>query len=173
MACAYIVRLKASPGEIWEHVVRIGGRTGWYYGGPLWRIRGSMDKLIGGTSLRRGRRHPMTLYIGDALDFWRVLEISAPFRLLLLSEMKLPGEAILEFRICPVGQGECELQQIARFLPRGFLGLLYWYSLYGAHRWLFKGMLRTIAREVGKPVVKGPERFEPTLHLVCTIDRNL
>ena len=165
-----MVRLKASPGEIWEHIVRIGGRTGWYYGGPLWRIRGWMDKLIGGTSLLRGRRDPMTLYVGDALDFWRVLEVSAPFRLLLLSEMKLPGEAILEFKICPVGQGECELQQIARFLPKGFLGLLYWYSLYGAHRLLFKGMLRTIAREVGKPVVKGPERFEPNLHLVCRID---
>lgn len=160
----YKVRLKASPAEIWEHIVRIGGRTGWYYGGPLWRIRGSMDKLIGGTSLRRGRRHPKKLYVGDALDFWRVLEVSAPFRLLLLSEMKLPGEAILEFKICPAGQGECELQQIARFLPRGFCGLLYWYSLYGAHQWLFKGMLRTIAREVGKPVEKGPERFEPTSH---------
>jgi len=84
--------------------------------------------------------------------------------------MKLPGEAILEFKICPVGHKECELQQVARFLPRGVLGLLYWYSLYGAHRVLFKGMLRTIAREVGKPVVKKPERFEPELHLVCRLD---
>lgn len=169
LVCAYRVRLKASPAEIWEHIVRIGGRTGWYYGGPLWRIRGWLDKLIGGTSLLRGRRDPMTIYVGDALDFWRVLEVSAPFRLLLLSEMRLPGEAILEFKICPVGQRECELQQVARFLPKGFLGLLYWYSLYGAHRLLFSGMLRTIAREVGKPVVKGPERFEPDLHLVCRI----
>lgn len=170
LACAYMVRLKASAGEIWEHIVRIGGRTGWYYGGPLWRIRGWLDKLLGGTSLLRGRRHAAELYVGDALDFWRVLEVSAPFRLLLLSEMKLPGEAILEFKICPVGQNECELQQVARFLPKGVLGLLYWYSLYGAHRILFKGMLRTIAREVGKPLVKGPERFEPALHLVCRID---
>jgi len=170
LACAYRIRLKASPVEIWEHIVRIGGQTGWYYGGPLWRLRGWLDKLIGGTSLLRGRRDPMTLYVGDALDFWRVLEVSAPFRLLLLSEMKLPGEAILEFRICPTGQGECELQQVARFLPKGFLGLLYWTSLYGAHRLLFKGMLRTIAREVGRPVVKGPERFEPNLHLVCRIE---
>lgn len=170
LACAYRVRLKALPAEIWEHIVTIGGRTGWYYGGPLWRIRGWLDKLFGGTSLLRGRRDPMKLYVGDALDFWRVLEVSAPFRLLLLSEMKLPGEAILEFKICPVGHKECELQQVARFLPRGVLGLLYWYSLYGAHRVLFKGMLRTIAREVGKPVVKKPERFEPELHLVCHLD---
>ncbi|HOV88070.1 MAG TPA: DUF2867 domain-containing protein, partial [Syntrophobacteraceae bacterium] len=121
-------------------------------------------------SLMRGRRDPRTLYVGDALDFWRVLEVSAPFRLLLLSEMKLPGEAILEFTISPGGQGECELRQVARFLPKGTVGLLYWYSLYGAHQLLFKGMLRTIAREVGKPIVKGPERFEPRLDLVCRID---
>ncbi|MHC1725346.1 MAG: SDR family oxidoreductase [Syntrophobacteraceae bacterium] len=170
LACAYRVQLRASPGEVWEHIVRIGGRTGWYYGGMLWRIRGWLDKLFGGTSLLRGRRDPMTIYVGDALDFWRVLEVSAPFRLLLLSEMKLPGEAILEFGICPVGHGVCELQQVARFLPKGFLGLLYWNSLYGAHRFLFKGMLRTIAQEVGKPVVRGPERFEPKSHLVCRID---
>lgn len=170
LACAYRIRIEASPGEIWEHIVRIGGLTGWYYGGPLWRIRGWLDKLFGGTSLLRGRRDPRNLYVGDALDFWRVLEVSAPFRLLLLSEMKLPGEAILEFRICPLGRNECELQQVARFLPKGFLGLAYWYSLYGAHRILFKGMLRTIAREVGKPVTRGPERFEPGLNLVCRID---
>ncbi|MHC1727659.1 MAG: SDR family oxidoreductase [Syntrophobacteraceae bacterium] len=170
LACAYRVRLKTSPREIWEHIVRIGAQTGWYFAGPLRRIRGWMDKLIGGTGLQRGRRDPMTLYVGDTLDFWRVLEVSAPFRLLLLSEMKLPGEAILEFRICPVGRGECELQQIARFLPKGFLGLLYWFSLYGAHRLLFKGMLRTIVREIGKPLVKGPERFAPKAELVCRID---
>jgi len=170
LACAYRVRIKASAGEIWEPIVRIGGQTGWYYGGPLWRIRGWLNKLIGGPSLMRGRRDPRTLYVGDALDFWRVLEVSAPFRLLLLSEMKLPGEAILEFTISPGGQGECELRQVARFLPRGTVGLLYWYSLYGAHQLLFKGMLRTIAREVGKPIVKGPERFEPRLDLVCRID---
>ncbi len=167
LTCAYKVRLKASPEEIWEQITRIGGRTGWYYGGPLWRIRGWLDRLFGGTSLLRGRRDPRTLYVGDALDFWRVLEVVAPFRLLLLSEMKLPGEAILEFKIYPVGRGECELQQVARFLPRGFTGLLYWYSLYSAHRFLFKGMLRTIAKEVGKPMVKGPERFEPKVQQVC------
>jgi uncharacterized protein YbjT (DUF2867 family) len=170
LACAYTVRIEASPAEIWEHIIRIGGRTGWYYGGPLRRIHGRVDKLSGGIGRLREKRDPLTLHAGDALDFWRVLEVSAPFRIMLLSEMKLPGQAILEFNIGPVGKGECELQQVAWFFPRGFCGLLYWYSLYGAHRWLFKGMLRTIAREVGKPVVKGPERFEPTFQPVCRTD---
>lgn len=168
--CSYRIRLKATPDEVWEPIIRIGGRTGWYYGGPLWRMRGWLDRVLGGTGLRRGRRHPVQLYVGDALDFWRVLDIKAPYRLLLLSEMKLPGEAILEFRIIPKGKGESELQQIARFLPRGFAGMVYWYSLYACHQWLFKGMLRTIASEAGKPVLQEPARFKPRLDLECQID---
>ncbi len=169
MECGYRIRLRAAPEQIWEHIVRIGGETGWYYGESLWRIRGWLDKLFGGTSLRRGRRHPTALYVGDALDFWRVIETSAPFRLLLLSEMKLPGEAILEFKITPMGNGETELQQLSRFLPKGMVGLLYWYVLYLAHQWLFRGMLRTISRAVGMPVVSGPERFTPKIHSSCKI----
>lgn len=170
MRCGYSIRLKAEPEAIWRRIVRIGGETGWYYGGSLWRLRGWLDKLFGGTSLSRGRRHPYELYVGDALDFWRVLDLSPPYRLLLLSEMKLPGEALLEFKITPLGNGETELQQLSRFLPKGFLGLLYWYSLYGAHQWLFKGMLSTIAKAVGKPVLSGPRRFTPKLQLSCTYD---
>lgn len=169
MKCGYKVLLKASPEEVWEPIVRIGGQTGWYYAEPLWRARGWLDKLFGGTSLRRGRRHPSTLYVGDALDFWRVLDVAPPYRLLLLSEMKLPGRAILEFKVIPAGNGLTELQQLSRFLPQGFLGLLYWYGLYGAHQWLFKGMLRTIAKAAGRQVIKGPERFTPKLQLSCKI----
>ncbi|MFZ2445928.1 MAG: SDR family oxidoreductase [Syntrophobacteraceae bacterium] len=170
MKCGYKIRLHASPEEVWEPIVRIGGRNGWYYGESLWIIRGWLDKIFGGTSLRRGRRHPTTLYVGDALDFWRVLDVSAPNHLLLLSEMKMPGEAMLEFRITPVGKGQTELSQLSRFLPRGTLGLLYWYSLYGAHQWIFKGMLRTIARATGKPLLKGPVRFTPKLPGTCVIE---
>ncbi len=171
MECGYRIVLRATPEEIWQPIVRIGGETGWYYGGPLWRLRGWMDRLLGGAGLRRGRRNPVTLYVGDALDFWRVLDVSAPYRLLLLAEMRLPGEAILEFKITPIQKGETELQQLSRFVPRGFLGMAYWYSLYGAHQWLFKGMLRTIAREVGRPVVRGPRRFTPKLQLTCQLPR--
>jgi hypothetical protein len=167
--CGYKIRLQASAEEIWAQIVRIGGKTGWYYGESLWQMRGWLDKLFGGTSLHRGRRHPYDLHIGDALDFWRVLDLSPHFRLLLLSEMKLPGEAILEFKITPKREGETDLQQLSRFLPRGFLGLLYWYSLYPAHQWLFRGMLRAIARAVGKPVLKGPERFTPKIQPSCEI----
>lgn len=163
MTCGYKIRLRASPEEVWEPIVRIGGRNGWYYGESLWILRGWLDKMFGGTSLRRGRRHPTTLYVGDALDFWRVLEVSPPNHLLLLSEMKTPGEAMLEFHISPVGDGQTELRQLSRFLPRGSLGLLYWYSLYGVHQWIFRGMLKTIAKATGKRVIKGPERFTPKL----------
>lgn len=163
MRCGYSIRMLASPEEVWEHIVRIGGQTGWYYGGPLWRMRGWLDKIFGGTSLSRGRRHPSILYVGDALDFWRVLEVAAPNRLLLLSEMKMPGEALLEFDITDLGNGQIELKQLSRFRPRGVAGLLYWYSLYPPHQWLFRGMLETIASAVGKPLLDGPRRFTPKL----------
>ncbi len=163
MECGYQIRLRASPEEVWEPIVRIGGRNGWYYGESLWILRGWLDKLIGGTSLGRGRRHPSTLYVGDALDFWRVLEVSPPNYLLLLAEMKTPGEAMLEFHVNRVEDGVVELRQLSRFVPRGFLGLLYWYSLYGVHQWIFRGMLTTIAKATGKAVVKGPDRFTPKL----------
>jgi uncharacterized protein YbjT (DUF2867 family) len=167
--CGYSIRLRASAEEIWSQIVRIGGQNGWYYGESLWQIRGWLDKLFGGTSLHRGRRHPYDLHIGDALDFWRVLELSSPSHLLLLSEMKLPGEAILEFKIIPLPGEETELRQLSRFVPRGFPGLLYWYVLYPAHQWLFRGMLRAIARAIRKPVTRGPQRFTPKIQPLCKV----
>lgn len=170
LECGYKIRIKASPEEIWQHVVRIGGENGWYFADYLWGIRGLLDRLLGGAGLNRGRRHPTQLYVGDALDFWRVLEIEAPYRLVLLAEMKLPGEAVLEFRVRELSNGDAELRQLARFLPHGLAGLSYWYGLYPFHGWIFGGMLQTIAKAVGKPVVKGPERFTPTLQHACRID---
>jgi uncharacterized protein YndB with AHSA1/START domain len=167
--CGYRVTLEASPEEVWEPVSRIGGKTGWYHGNALWWLRGTMDRLAGGSGLRRGRRHPSQLYVGDALDFWRVLEVEPPSRLVLLAEMKMPGEALLEFRITPRGQGRTELEQLSRFLPRGLGGIAYWYSLYPFHQWIFGGMLKAIARSIQKPVVSGPERFTPKLYHACSI----
>jgi hypothetical protein len=169
MRCGYRIVVRASAEELWEPIARIGGRTGWYYGEALWIMRGWLDKLLGGTSLRRGRKHPSRLYVGDALDFWRVLDFSAPRRLLLLAEMKTPGEAMLEFRINPAGNGLTELVQLSSFMPRGLPGLLYWYGLYPAHQWIFRGMLRTIAKAAGKPVIEGPERFTSKLGPSCGI----
>ncbi len=169
LECGYRVRLKAEPEEVWNPIVKIGGKNGWYFGNSLWGIRGWLDRFIGGSGLRRGRRHPTQLYVGDALDFWRVLEVDPPRHLMLLAEMKLPGEAILEFKIKPVGDGQTELEQLSRFVPRGLSGLAYWYSLFPFHEWIFGGMLRTIARELGKPITQGPERFTPKLQHACRI----
>jgi uncharacterized protein YbjT (DUF2867 family) len=169
LECGYRVRLRAQPEELWGLVARIGGKTGWYFGDTLWWLRGWLDRLIGGIGLRGGRRHPTELRVGDALDFWRVLEVDRPNRLLLLAEMKTPGEALLEFRIIAQGGAECELQQKSRFLPRGLWGILYWYGLYPFHQWIFRGMLRGLARAAGKPITGRLQRFTPKLPQTCRI----
>jgi hypothetical protein len=159
--CAYRIRLRAEPGQVWSPIAEIGGERGWYFGNLLWKIRGLLDRLAGGSGLRRGRRHPRELYTGEALDFWRVLDVDPPHRLLLLAEMKMPGEATLEFRISGDTGGEAELSQISSFLPRGLWGIVYWYVLYPAHVWLFRGMLRAVAQRTGHTVLSGPEPFDP------------
>jgi hypothetical protein len=169
MRCGYRARLQASAPDVWQSVSRIGGKTGWYFGDFLWRLRGILDFLVGGVGLRRGRRHPSAIGVGDALDFWRVLEVEASRRLLLQAEMKTPGEALLEFQITPVGTGQVQLQMLSRFLPKGLFGILYWYGLYPFHQWIFFGMLKAIAKSIDKPILHGPERFTPKLHNTCTL----
>lgn len=159
--CSYHVHLWATVEQVWQSISQIGGVRGWYFGNTLWRLRGELDRLVGGIGLQRGRRDPTQLFVGDALDFWRVLEVEAPYRLLLLAEMKLPGEALMEFRITYLENGQTELRQISRFLPKGLLGILYWYSLMPFHKWIFRGMLKAIAKSIGKPIAYGPERFTP------------
>jgi uncharacterized protein YbjT (DUF2867 family) len=123
-----------------ENIWGIGGENGWYYGNWLWKIRGFMDKLAGGVGLRRGRTSEDSLNAGDALDFWRVLYANKEEgRLLLFAEMKLPGEAWLEFRIV-----DNELIQTATFRPLGLLGRMYWYAVLPFHEFIFKGMIRNI-----------------------------
>ena len=158
LSLSYRIRLQATPDEVWQPLTRIGGATGWYYGDSLWAIRGWADRLLGGAGLRRGRRHPTELHPGDALDFFRVLEIEPNQRLLLLAEMKMPGEATLEFRLTALPDGATELTQTARFLPHGLLGIAYWYLLDPFHKKIYPGMLRSIAAATGKPITAGPER---------------
>lgn len=169
MNCGYRARLAALPEELWQPISKIGGKTGWYFADTLWRLRGIMDRLAGGVGLRRGRRHPTEIYVGDALDFWRVLKVEAPHRLMLLAEMKTPGEALLEFQIDPLGEGRVELRMLSRFLPRGLWGMVYWYTLLPFHRLIFFGMLKSIARSINKPIVSGPEHFLPEDHDRCAI----
>jgi hypothetical protein len=169
MNCGYRARINATVEDVWQPVSRIGGKTGWYFGNFLWRLRGIMDRLVGGVGLRRGRRHPTEIGVGDALDFWRVLEVDPPQRLLLVAEMKTPGEALLEFQISSLENGQVELQMLSRFLPRGLFGILYWYGLYPFHQWIFYGMLKAIAKSIQKPLASDPERFTPKLHTSCAL----
>ena len=122
--------------KIWS----IGGETGWYYANWLWKLRGFADRIIGGVGLRRGRTNPHEITPGDSVDFWRVLFADKnEGRLLLFAEMKLPGEAWLEFKM----EGD-ELVQTATFRPLGLWGRLYWYSVLPFHGFIFKGMLKNL-----------------------------
>ncbi len=159
LQCGFSVSLKASLSQVWGPIHRIGGKNGWYYASFLWQIRGWMDRLAGGVGLQRGRRSSSRLYTGDALDFWRVLDIDPPHRITLLAEMKTPGEAILEITLTPQPDGVTQLKLLSRFLPKGLMGILYWYLLYPFHEVIFRGMLQAIAKDVGRPIVTGPERF--------------
>jgi uncharacterized protein YbjT (DUF2867 family) len=132
-----------NPDSAINKIWAIGGNTGWYYGNWLWAVRGLLDKMVGGVGLRRGRRSPTLIRAGDSLDFWRVLLASKEQkRLLLYAEMKLPGEAWLEFRI-----NDNTLEQIATFRPLGLWGRLYWYAVWPFHGFIFKGMINQIAKE--------------------------
>jgi uncharacterized protein YbjT (DUF2867 family) len=124
--------------KIWS----IGGETGWYYANWLWKLRGFADRIIGGVGLRRGRTNPHEITPGDSVDFWRVLFADKnEGRLLLFAEMKLPGEAWLEFKM----EGD-ELVQTATFRPLGLWGRLYWYSVLPFHGFIFKGMLKNLTK---------------------------
>ena len=160
LSCNYATVLQATPAEVWESIRTIGGQRGWYYGNVLWRMRGFVDKLIGGVGLRRGRRDPRHVRVGDALDFWRVLDVQENRKLTLLAEMKVPGEAMLEFILTAQGNGRTELVQSARFLPRGLWGIVYWYMFALFHALIFKGMLRGISRHILCPVIRPPKRVE-------------
>ena len=131
-----VVNEKLTINRIWS----IGGTTGWYYGNYLWKIRGYIDKLFGGIGLRRGRTHVSELDAGDALDFWRVIfSDKKEKKLLLYAEMKLPGEAWLEFKI-----EDNLLKQTATFRPRGLWGRLYWYTVLPFHGSIFRGMINKL-----------------------------
>ena len=133
------------PEQAFAPIRRIGGRTGWYYANWLWSLRGFLDLLCGGVGVRRGRRDPENLQVGDALDLWRVELYETPNRLRLCAEMRLPGRAWLEFEV----SGDAErstIRQTAIFDPIGLLGLLYWYGIYLLHQFVFGGMLRNLVR---------------------------
>jgi hypothetical protein len=138
--------LVAAPVEaVHRTVCGLGGARGWPSMNWAWRVRGALDRLVGGVGMRRGRRHPDELRTGDALDFWRVEALEAPALLRLRAEMKVPGEAWLEFRTTADGAGS-RLVQTAIFAPKGLLGHVYWNVLYPFHAVIFGRMVRRLAR---------------------------
>jgi uncharacterized protein YbjT (DUF2867 family) len=140
----------AAPEDVFAVCLGIGGERGYGYGDWLWEVRGAMDRLAGGVGLRRGRRDPRDLRVGDALDFWRV-EAVVPARLLRLrAEMKVPGRAWLQFETLPEGDGTL-LVQTAYFAPKGLPGLAYWYGLYPVHARIFSGMIAALAVGASRP----------------------
>jgi hypothetical protein len=125
--------------DVFQSACGVGGPNGWFKYNLLWRIRGVIDKLMGGYGLNRGRRLNQELRVGDALDFWKVADIKPGKRLLLYAQMKLPGQAWLEFDVQPE-----QLVQTAHFLPRGVLGRLYWYVVMPLHHFVFNDLARTV-----------------------------
>lgn len=133
-----------NPDEVWQRIESIGGKNGWYHADFLWALRGFIDRIIGGVGLRRGRRDPHKLGVGDSLDFWRVLKVVPNKCLLLAAEMKLPGKATLEFRISEKENRTYELTQTATFKPKGLFGIIYWFSILPLHEYVFGGMIKKI-----------------------------
>jgi len=177
------IAVRGTPEDVFAAVCRIGGGHGYYAADGLWRLRGRIDRLFGGPGLRRGRRDPERVGYGDALDFWRVVDVDPPRHIALRAEMKVPGEALLEFELREVEGGGAavdaepprddaaaarqagdaptvELVQTARFIPKGLFGLLYWFAVLPLHGVVFRGMLEGIRREAeggaadGAPAVK-------------------
>lgn len=156
----YRARLQGEPEGVWRTIARIGGERGWYYGDSLWRIRGFIDRLLAGPGTSRGRPHgDGELRVGDALDFWRVIASDEGRRLLLLAEMRLPGEALLEFKMENKWGNAVDLSMTAKFLPRGLLGMLYWYAMYPFHVVLFGNMIKNISHQAGTHLYEPPRRI--------------
>ncbi len=134
------------PSVAFRVIRQIGGTTGWYFATWLWRLRGYLDLLVGGIGMRRGRRHPEWLRVGDTVDFYRVQGYEADRLLLLAAELKLPGRAWLQFEVDPVPEGS-RIRQTALFDPIGVWGIWAWFLLYPFHKWIFIGMLRGISKK--------------------------
>ena len=143
------IDVDVSPQRAFEPIRPTGGQRGWYYFNWLWRIRGAIDLLLGGVGMRRGRRDPEELAVGDTLDWWRVESYKRNALLRLAAEMKLPGRAWLEYEVKARTDGGSTIRQTAVFDPAGLLGLGYWYAIYPLHSAIFSGMLSNIAQRAG------------------------
>jgi hypothetical protein len=139
------VQVDSSASQAFAPIQRIGGSTGWYYGNWFWLLRGLLDMARGGVGLRRGRRDPRDLRVGDTVDFWRVERFEPGHLLRLRAEMKIPGRLWLQFEVVRRHQ-RCQVRQTTIFDAAGSVGLVYWYAFYPLHRRVFAGMLAGIER---------------------------
>ena len=140
--------VQASTEEVYKTFTSLGGDVGWLFFEWAWRLRGAIDRLLGGVGLRRGRRHPTKVRVGDAIDFWRVEDVQPGELLRLRAEMKVPGRAWLQFEVDSLEDGQSRLSQTAYFAPKGLAGFLYWYVLYPIHGLIFSGMIRELKKLV-------------------------
>jgi uncharacterized protein YbjT (DUF2867 family) len=134
----------ATQKKIFESFTRLGGEQGWLYSDWAWEILGIIDRLSGGVGLRRGRRDPVDVRVGDAIDFWRVEAVEPDEMMRLRAELKLPGKAWLQFEARALKNGDAKLIQTAFFAPKGLSGILFWYSLYPINSLIFSGLLRNL-----------------------------
>jgi uncharacterized protein YbjT (DUF2867 family) len=156
LTMGFRIVLAADIETVWQTVEAIGGERGYYGNRLLWKLRGTLDAYVGGPGLKKRRRHARHLNVDEHFHFWRVSQVHRPRRLVLESHMKAPGSALMVIQLTPrAGHTELVLQSI--FLSRGLLGLGYWYALYPAHQWVFRDMLKGIARQSGANVLLGPE----------------
>jgi hypothetical protein len=139
-----VVRSRATSEDLFWAFSRIGGDVGYYTMDWAWRVRGLIDAAVGGVGLRRGRRHPEILRVGESLDFWRVVHVEPGKSLRLYAEMTLPGDAWLAFEVEQVDDGS-QLTQTALFVPRGLLGRIYWWAMFPFHVAIFRRMAQRIA----------------------------
>jgi uncharacterized protein YbjT (DUF2867 family) len=137
--------VKAEPAQVFDVICTLGGKEGWPAGNALWQLRGLMDRMVGGIGMRRGRRHPRNLRVGDHVDFWRVETLEPPHLMRLRAEMKLPGRAWLQFEVLPDAEG-ARVEQTAFFEPHGIAGYLYWYSVLPFHGFVFPSLITTVKR---------------------------
>jgi hypothetical protein len=156
LTMGFRVVLGADIETVWRVVAAIGGKDGYYGNRWMWLARGALDALIGGPGLKKERPHADRLQPDDIFHFWRVAEVESPRRLVLESKMKAPGAALMVFQLTSrSGHTDLVLQSI--FLSRGLFGMGYWYGLYPAHQWVFRRMLKGIARQLNARILIGPE----------------
>lgn len=151
-------QVDASPTDVYRAFTSLGGKTGWLYLNFLWRVRGWLDRFVGGPGYRRGRPQREQLRIGDALDFWRIEAIEPNKYLMLRAEMKLPGKGWLQFEVKPMENGLSQLVQTAYFAPKGLFGYVYWYAIYVLHKFIFDGMIervKSLSERISTTVEKG------------------